>query len=128
MVNFDTLLGLLNRTARTADRVSGALTGFQTLTDGATITMDTSLGVNARVTLAGNRTFANPTNLKAGMKGSILFIQDGTGSRTITFGNKFLFAGGSKPLTTTASAIDKVTWWYNAVTDKIYCELDKAYA
>ena len=38
-------------------------------------------------------------------------MQDGSGSRTITFGNSFDFAGGTAPtLTTTASAIDRLDY------------------
>jgi hypothetical protein len=46
----------------------GAITA---LTDGATITPDFALANNFSVTLAGNRTLANPTNLIAGQSGSI---------------------------------------------------------
>ena len=38
------------------------------LTDGATITPDFSLANNFSVTLAGNRTLANPTNITAGQR------------------------------------------------------------
>lgn len=81
------------------------------LTDGATITPDFSLANNFSVTLAGNRTLANPTNLVAGQAGSIFISQDGTGSRTLAYGSYWDFAGGTAPtLTTTASAVDRIDY------------------
>ena len=81
------------------------------LTDGATITPDFSLGNNYSVTLGGNRTLANPTNLTAGATGSLFISQDGTGSRTLSWGSYWDFAGGTAPtLTTTASAVDRVDY------------------
>ena len=63
------------------------------------------------MTLAGNRTLANPFNLVAGQSGSIFVTQDGTGSRTLSFGSKFHFVGGTAPtMTTTASAVDRVDY------------------
>jgi hypothetical protein len=49
------------------------------LTDGATITPDFADSNNFSVTLGGNRTLANPTNLTAGQSGCIWITQDGTG-------------------------------------------------
>jgi hypothetical protein len=77
------------------------------LTDGATITPDFALANNYSVTLGGNRTLANPTNLTAGQSGCIWITQDGTGSRTLAYGSQWDFTGGTAPtLTTTASAVD----------------------
>jgi hypothetical protein len=82
----------------------GAITA---LTDGATITADFALANNFSVTLGGNRTLANPTNLTAGQSGCIWITQDGTGSRTLAYGSQWDFTGGTAPtLTTTASAVD----------------------
>ena len=86
----------------------GAIT---TLTDGATITPDFDEGNNFTVTLEGNRTMANPTNLVAGQSGSIFIVQDGTGSRTLAWGSYWDFTTGTAPtLTTTAGAIDRVDY------------------
>ncbi len=82
-----------------------------TLTDGATITPDFATANNFTVTLAGNRTIANPTNLTAGQSGSIFIVQDGTGSRTAAWGSYWDFAAGTAPtLTTTAAAVDRVDY------------------
>jgi hypothetical protein len=81
------------------------------LTDGATITPDLDDGNNFSVTLEGNRTLANPTNLAAGQSGSIFIVQDGTGSRTLAWGSYWDFATGTAPtLTTTAGAVDRVDY------------------
>jgi hypothetical protein len=82
----------------------GAITA---LTDGTTITPDFAVANNFSVTLGGNRTLANPTNLTAGASGCIWITQDGTGSRTLAYGSQWDFTGGTAPtLTTTAAAVD----------------------
>ena len=84
---------------------------ISTLTDGATITPDFATANNFTVTLGGNRTIANPTNLTAGQSGSIFIVQDGTGSRTGAWGSYWDFAAGAAPtLTTDANAIDRVDY------------------
>lgn len=80
-----------------------------TLTDGASIATDASLSNIFTVTLAGNRTLANPTNLIAGKTYIWIVTQDGTGARTLAYGSYFKFPGGSAPtLTTAADSIDMV--------------------
>ena len=84
---------------------------ISTLTDGATITPDFATANNFTVTLAGNRTIANPSNLTAGQSGSIFIVQDGTGSRTASWGSYWDFAAGTAPtLTTDANAVDRVDY------------------
>ena len=79
----------------------------QTLTDGATIDWNLSTEQVAKVTLAGNRTLNAHTNQQAGAFYSLTIIQDGTGSRTLTFNSAYKFTGATAPtLTTTASAKD----------------------
>ena len=88
------------------------------LTDAATIAVDLSLGNNFSVTLAGNRTLGDPTNVTAGQSGVIVVTQDGTGSRTLAYaGTKWKFAGGTAPtLTTTASAVDVLAYYVESAT------------
>jgi len=88
------------------------------LTDGATIAVDMSLGNNFSVTLAGNRTLGDPTNVTAGQSGVIVVTQDGTGSRTLAYGgSKYKFAGGTAPtLTTTAAAVDVLAYYCESAT------------
>lgn len=90
--------------------ISGASNGdITTLTDAATITPDLDSSDMFTVTLGGNRTLANPSNIDAGQTGSIFIVQDGTGSRTLAWGSYWDFAGGTAPtLSTTAGAVDRV--------------------
>jgi len=87
------------------------------LTDGATITPNMNNANNFSVTLGGNRTLANPTNLTAGQSGVIVITQDGTGSRTLAYGSNFKFPGGTAPtLTTTASAVDVLAYYVESAS------------
>ena len=90
---------------------NGAVAEIDTLTDGATITPDFAAGCNFTVTLGGNRTIANPSNLTAGQSGSIFLVQDATGSRTVSWGSYWDFPGGTAPtLSTAANAVDRVDY------------------
>jgi hypothetical protein len=87
------------------------------LTDGATITPNFAAGNNFSVTLGGNRTLDNPTNLTAGQHGVIVITQDGTGSRTLAYGSNFKFPAGAAPtLTTTASAVDVLAYYVESAS------------
>ena len=87
------------------------------LTDGATITPDFAAANNFSVTLGGNRTLANPSNLTAGQSGAIFITQDSTGSRTLAYGSSWDFTGGTAPtLTTTASAVDLLVYVVRSTT------------
>jgi len=92
----------------------GAYFPEATLTDGTTITWDVSTAPVAKVTLGGNRTLSAPTNGATGQFVSLLVIQDGTGSRTLTWNSAYEFASDTAPtLTTTASLGDLFTFRYN---------------
>ena len=66
---------------------------------------------NFSCTMAHNIVFANPSNDTAGQSGSIFLTQDGTGSRTASWGTDWDFAGGTAPtLTTTAAAVDRIDY------------------
>lgn len=87
------------------------------LVDGATITPDFAVANNFSVTLGGNRTLANPTNLTAGQSGAIVITQDGTGGRTLAYGSNWKFPGGTAPaLTTTASAVDVIAYYVESAS------------
>jgi len=79
-----------------------------TLTDGASIDWDASANQVTSVTLAGDRTFNAPTNMKDGGVYVLSLIQDATGTRLISTWNAvYKFAAGTAPtLTTTAAARD----------------------
>jgi hypothetical protein len=97
-----------------------------TLTDGASIAVDASLGNNFKVTLGGNRTLANPTNLLDGMVLNFVIKQDGTGGRALTFDTKYDFGDAGAPdITTTAGKIDFVSGYYDSAADKLLCSFRK---
>jgi hypothetical protein len=81
------------------------------LTDASSIATNLALSNNFSVTLAGNRTLANPTNIVAGQSGSFFITQDGTGSRTLAYGTNFKFPGGTAPvLSSAAASVDRVDY------------------
>ena len=87
------------------------------LTDASSIVLNLNTGNNFAVTLAGNRTLANPTNPTIGQTGQIYVVQDGTGSRTLAFGTHYNFSGGTPPtLTTGANAVDLLIFNVRAAT------------
>jgi hypothetical protein len=99
-----------------------------TLTDGATITPDFGANQNFTVTLGGNRTLANPSNIVAGQTGSIFIVQDGTGGRTLSFGSYFKFPAGTAPtLSSAANAVDRIDYIVKSTTE-IHAVFTGAYA
>jgi hypothetical protein len=127
------LIGERNaQTLNLASLVGGnAFTGaqtvaFQALTDAATINVDAALSNHFLVTLAGNRTLANPTNLRDGGIYNFYVKQDGTGSRTLGYGSLFKWPGGSAPsLTTSGNALDLIIAQYNATLNILACSITK---
>ena len=109
---------LLSETTNGQTVTGGVRGNVVSLTDAASIAYDMDDGVNATVTLGGNRTLANPTNVTVGQSGVIFVKQDGTGSRTLSFGSYWSFAGGTAPtLTTTASALDAIAYSVESTTN-----------
>lgn len=99
-----------------------------TLTDGSTVTPDMADSNNFTLTLGGNRTLANPSNLTAGQSGSIFLVQDGTGSRTLAYGSQYDFIGGTAPtLSTSANAIDRIDYVVRT-TGSIHCVFTANYS
>jgi hypothetical protein len=87
------------------------------LTSATTVTIDLADSNNFSCTMAHNITFANPTNAVAGQSGSIFLTQDGTGSRTGSWGANWDWAGGTAPtLTTTAAAVDRIDYVVRSAT------------
>ena len=84
------------------------------LTDAATITWDVQAMPITKVTLGANRILGLPTNGVAGQFISLLIIQDGTGSRTLTWNAVFEFPSETAPtLTTTADLGDLFVFRYH---------------
>ena len=92
----------------------GAYNAEATLTDASTIAWDVSTSPVAKVALGANRTLGAGTNAQTGQFVSLLIIQDGTGSRTVTFNAAYEFTEDTAPtLTTTAAKGDLFVFRYN---------------
>jgi hypothetical protein len=92
-----------------------------TLTYAATVTTDASAGDIFDLTLTGNVTLANPTNPVDGKTLRWRIRQDGTGSRTVTLGNKFVLPSSATsplPFSTAANKMDILAATYHAGRDK----------
>ncbi len=84
------------------------------LSDGANIAWNVLTSPVAKVTLAGNRNLSAASGGVAGQFVSLLVIQDGTGSRTLTPNAVYEFTGDVAPtLTTTANKGDLFVFRYN---------------
>ena len=107
---------------------AGAIAEIDTLTSASTVTPDFAASCNFTLTLGTNVTLANPSNVTAGQSGSIFLVQDGTGSRTLTLGSNYDFAGGTAPtLSTAANAVDRLDYIVRTSTS-IHCVVTLAYS
>ena len=98
------------------------------LTSAASVTIDFSLSNHFSCTMGHNKTFNNPTTESVGQSGTIVLTQDGTGSRTASWGSQFLWPGGTAPtLSTGANAVDRIDYFV-AAADKIHCVASLAMA
>ena len=98
-------------------KITGAVLNVEdTLTDASTISWDVIASPVAKVTLGANRTLAAPTGTSpaAGQFIALTVIQDGTGSRTLTWNATYEFTADTAPtLTTTANKGDLFIFKYN---------------
>jgi len=75
------------------------------------VTLDFAANQNFVLTLTGNTTLVNPTTEQVGQSGFIVFIQDGTGGRTVAHGNQFFTPGNAAVnLSSAAAAVDVVPY------------------
>ena len=115
--NAQTQIDTLPATGTVNNWTAGQTGAIDALTSAATITPNMANGNHFSVTLAHNATFANPTNIVAGQTGSIFITQDGTGSRTASWGSYWDWAAGTAPtLTTTAAAVDRIDYVVRSTT------------
>lgn len=93
-----------------------------TLTSASSITIDFSLGNNFILTTGdANIAFANPTTEVAGQSGSIFIVQGSTTCAAPTWGDQYLFAGGTAPsLTGTTGVISRIDYIVQEA-GKIHC-------
>ena len=88
-------------------------------TNTGNVTLDFDTYQNFVLTLTGNVTLVNPSTEAVGQVGSIVLIQDGTGSRTLSLGTDYESVGGSGiTLSTAASATDMIPYVV-AASDRI---------
>ena len=93
---------------------AAAIAPEATLTDASTVTWNALTQSVAKVTLGGNRTIGLASGGVSGAFISILVIQDGTGSRTVSWNAAYEFAEDTAPtLTTTANKGDLFVFRYN---------------
>ena len=80
-------------------------------TNSGNVTLDFATFQNHVLTLTGNVTLVNPSTEAVGQTGILVFIQDGTGSRTVSLGTDYETAGGAGiTLSTAASTTDIVPY------------------
>jgi hypothetical protein len=90
------------------DAVQGST---QTATFTSDQALDYSTYQNFVITLGANITLATPTTETVGQSGFLVFIQDGTGSRTVSLGTDYQSVGGSGlTLSTAANSVDVVPY------------------
>ena len=104
----------------------------QNLTDAATITWNPANGLNANVTLGGNRTLSFSSTPASGSYGTLVVTQDGTGGRTLTLPsgtNKVLGSASTTtiPLSTAANAKDILNFYYDGLTSTYYWNVGQGY-
>ena len=96
--------------------VAAASDATQTLSDGATVNWDMSLGNIGLWGIGGNRILAAPTNLVVGSS-ALRITQDVTGSRTVTWNAIFKWSAGAAPVLSTAgNAVDIVSFIYDGTS------------
>lgn len=94
--------------------------------DAVTLATDAAISNKFRTTLAGNRTLANPTNMADGQPLQWRMTQDATGTRTLGYGTKFKFPGGTAPVLSTApNAVDLLCCEYDSTSDTLACNIVK---
>ena len=100
-----------NTTFTKALRGSTLTAGSQT----GSVTLDFDTYQHFVLTATGNVTLANPTTESVGQSGIIVFIQDGTGSRTLSLGTDYETAGGAGlTISTAANAVDVIPYFVKA--------------
>jgi len=123
--------GVKLATTNTGVQVTGTLlatTDTDTSNTGS-VTLDFAANQNFILTLTGNLTLANPTTEQVGQAGVITFIQDGTGSRTLTLGSQYKTASGAGiTLSTAANAVDVVPYFVQSADNILLGAAQKAFS
>ena len=97
----------------------GTISSISVASGDTSKTLDFATANNFELSLANTATcdIANPSNLTAGQSGSIFLVQDGSGSRLLSWNSYWHWAGDVAPtLTTTANAVDRVDYIVRSAT------------
>lgn len=87
----------------------------------STFTIDPTVSQYQALVLTNNITFAYTANVANAWRIILRLTQDGTGSRTASWGTNFKWPGGTPPtLSTAANATDQIELIYDPVTQLIY--------
>jgi len=96
----------------------GAAARGKTLTAGSqsgNVALDFNANQNFVLTATGNVTLTNPSTEAVGQSGIIVFIQDGTGSRTLSTGTDYETpAAAALTISTAANSIDVIPYFVSA--------------
>ena len=93
----------------------GAVGKTSTANATGSTTLDYDANSNFVLTATGNVTLANPTTETVGQTGIIVFIQDGTGSRTLSTGTQYEWpAGTAGTISTAANSVDVIPYVVDA--------------
>jgi hypothetical protein len=112
---------LFFRAATGGVRAVGGASTVVPLAYASTLNTDAAAGDIFDVTLTGAATLANPTNPVDGKTLRWRIRQDGTGSRAVTLGNKFVIPSSATsplPFSTAANKMDILAATYHAGRDK----------
>lgn len=97
------------------------------LTDGTNIAVDFADSNVFDVTLGGNRTLDNPSNLQDGQTVVIIVRQDATGGRSLAFGSAYNWPGGTTPtLSAGANAVDVISCVCDGTN--LYCTIQQDFS
>lgn len=97
--------------------------GLDTMTDGATVTLDLDAAEKVHSVVLGDNRILAVSNSAIGERFLLRLVQDATGSRTVTWWSTITWPGGSAPtLTTTANKVDVFEFIVTA-TDTYECIL-----
>jgi hypothetical protein len=105
--------GYTTKAIKKSNLIVEPIKAFQTLTDAANISWDYALGYNAEVTLTASRILDEPTNVSDGDYGTLVIVQDGVGSHTLTLPASFKVVNGGAgaiTLSTAANSVDSISW------------------
>lgn len=96
----------------TTDAAWGAAASVALAQVAGAVAVDLNTGINFTLAMTGTPwSLSSPTNAKDGQSGKIEITQDGTGSRLLTYGVGWKFAGGTDPVLSTAPNAKDVLYY-----------------